>query len=50
MLQVYEAYEHQGGLGSTCKDIIDVVNAERERLGKEIEKHCKERNVAPSIM
>jgi indoleamine 2,3-dioxygenase len=50
MVQVYEACEHQDGLGSVCKDIIKLVYVQRKTLRKEIEKHCRERNVATSII
>jgi len=52
MEEMMEIYEKVGGrdgptdLGDKCRDIMDLVNRQRDMLRKEVDKYCKERGVA----
>jgi indoleamine 2,3-dioxygenase len=44
MVEVWEFWAEKGGLKG-CADVMDLMYHQRETLGKEIEKYCRERGV-----
>lgn len=47
MVHIYESFEADGGLGKECDDIMDIVQAQKKTLKKEVDKYCSERSVLP---